>query len=101
MLSFYGNEIKSCVKAVAYWVLKGLMILYQKSTKSVQKSVGSFFQVGDIEHGKCQICTLNHEKCTDLVYFWSHTQIYEKTIGSVIMMRMVPIWYNFKMCTDL
>ena len=43
----------------------------------------------------------NLEKCTDLVLFWSHTQIDEKTIGSVIMMRMVPIWYNFKMCTDL
>ena len=97
MLRYYGNEIKSCVKAVGYWVLKGLTILYQKSTKSVQKSVGSFFQGGggDVEHGKCQICTLNREKCTDLVYFWSHTQIYEKTIGSV------PIWYNFKMCTDL
>ena len=74
--------------------------MYKKSTKSVQKSVGSFFQGG--EHGKCQICTLNREKCTDLVLFWSHTQIYKKkTIGSVIMMRMVPIWYNFKMCTDL
>ena len=29
------------------------------------------------------------------------TQIEEKTIGSGIMMRMLPIWYNFKMCTDL
>ena len=33
--------------------------------------------------------------------FWSHTQIDEKNISSGIMMRMVPIWYNFKMCTDL
>ena len=24
-----------------------------------------------------------------------------KKIVSVIMMRMLPIWYNFKMCTDL
>ena len=45
--------------------------------------------------------TLNREKCTDLVHFWSHTQTDEKAIGSGIMMRMVPIWYNFKMCTDL
>ena len=36
-----------------------------------------------------------------LVLFWSHTQIEEKTMGSGIMMRMLPIWYNFKMCTDL
>ena len=47
------------------------------------------------------LCTSNLEKCTDLVLFWSHTQIDEKTIGSVIVMRMVSIWYNFKMCTDL
>ena len=71
-----------------------------KNTKSVPKSVGSFFRGG--EHGKCQICTLNREKCTDLVLFWSHTQIdKKKTIGSAIMMRMVPIWYNYKMCTDV
>ena len=41
------------------------------------KSVGSFFRGGG-EHGKCQICTLNREKCTDLVRFWSHTQIDKK-----------------------
>ena len=33
--------------------------------------------------------------------FLSHTQIQEKNIGSGIIMRMLPIWYNFKMCTDL
>ena len=77
-------------KAVAHCTLKWLTILYQKSTKSVLKSVGSFFRGG--KHGKCQICTLNREKCTDLVHLWSHTQIQEKTIGSGIMMRMLPIW---------
>ena len=46
-------------------------------------------------------CTLNLEKCTDLVLFWSHTQIDEKIISRVIMMRMTPIWYNFKKCTNL
>ena len=25
----------------------------------------------------------------------------KKTIGSIIMIRNVPIWYNFKKCTDL
>ena len=44
------------------------------------------------------ICTGNRQKCTDLVHFWSHTQIEEKTVGSGIMMRMLPIWYNFKVC---
>ena len=47
------------------------------------------------------ICTSNLEKCTDLVLFWLHTQIDKNTIGSGIMMRMLPILYNFKMCTDL
>ena len=87
------------VKPVAHWTLKGLTSLHQKITKSFPKSVGPFFRGG--EHGKCQICTLNREKCTDLVYFWSHTQIDVKTNGSFITMRMVPIWYNFKMCADL
>ena len=47
--------INKNVKAVAHWTLKGLTILYQKSTKSVQKSVCSFFQGGGGggEHGKC------------------------------------------------
>ena len=44
---------------------------------------------------------LNREKCTDLVIFWSHTQIDKKKNGSGIMLRMVPIWYNLKMCTNL
>ena len=80
-------------------VLGLLAIFYRKGTKLETKSVRSFFLGG--EHGKCVTCTLNLEKCTDLVLFWSHTQLDEKTIGSVMMMRMVPIWYNFKMCTDL
>ena len=33
-------------KAVAHWGLKGLTILYQIGTKSVPKSVGSFFSRG-------------------------------------------------------
>ena len=70
---------------------------YQIGTK-----VGTFFFFGGGGgHGKCVICTLNLEKCTDLVLFWSHTQIDEKTISTVIMMRMEPIWYNFKMCNNL
>ena len=36
--------------AVAHWTLKGLTIFYQNSSKSVAKSVGSFFRGG--EHGK-------------------------------------------------
>ena len=77
------------LKAVAHWTLKGLTIFYQNSTKSVEKSVGSFFQGG--EHGKCQYVP-------EIV---SNVQIDEKKIGSVVMMRMVPFWYHFKMCTDL
>ena len=99
VLSDLGVLCETAFKPVTHLGLKGLSILYQNSTKSVPKSVGSFFRGG--EHGKCQICTLNREKCTDLVLFWSHTQIHEKTISSVIMMRMVLIWYNFKMCTNL
>ena len=30
----------------------------------------------------------------------AHTNT-RKKIGSGIMMRMLPIWYNFKMCTNL
>ena len=59
------------LKAVAHWMLKGLTILPQKSTKSVPTFL--FFEGG--EHGKCQMCTLNREKCTDLALFWSHTQM--------------------------
>ena len=46
---------------------------------------------------ECQICTLNRSKCTELVLFWSQTQIDKKTIGNGIMMRMLLIWYNFEM----
>ena len=60
------------LKPVAHLMLKGLTILYQKT-----------------------------EKCTDLVLFVSQTQIDKKKQSVVLMMRMVPIWYNFKMCTDL
>ena len=70
------------LKAVAHWALKGLTILYQIGTKSVPKSVGSFFRAG--EHGKCQIYTLNLEKCIDFVLFWSHTQI-DKKKQSVVL----------------
>ena len=31
----------------------------------------------------------------------AHTQIDKKTIGAVIMMTNVQIWYNLKRCTDL
>ena len=32
----------------------------------------------------------------------AHTySLEEKTIGSGIMMRMLPNWFNFKMCNDL
>ena len=70
-----------------------------KNYQIVTKIGRSLFSRG--KHGKCQICTLNREKCTDLVHFWSDTHIDGKTIGSDIMMRMVPIWYNLKMCTNL
>ena len=38
------------LKHVAHWKLKGLTIFYQKSTKSVLKSVGSFFRGGSMEN---------------------------------------------------
>ena len=34
------------LKAVAHWTPKGLTIFYQNSSKSVTKSVGSFFRGG-------------------------------------------------------
>ena len=58
------------LKAVAHWTLKGLTIFYQNSTKSVEISVGSFFQGG--EHGKCQYVP-------EIV---SNVQIDEEKIGS-------------------
>ena len=45
------------LKAVAHWTPKGLTIFYQNSSKSVTKSVGSFFRGGGGGgggHGKCQ-----------------------------------------------
>ena len=73
------------LKAVAHWKLKWVTILYQKKYQNGTK-IGRFFcSRGGGEHGKCQICTLNHEKCTDLVLFWLHTQIDKKKKQSVVL----------------
>ena len=43
----------------------------------IRTNIKRFLFLG-FEHERCQIYTLNHEKCTDLVLFWLHTQIDKK-----------------------